>query len=203
MIDVEPIIERELDRIVPVSSATPDWADVEHRLARRKGAVRRRRPGRLSRFALAATALAVGIAVILVAPWGGSKGFADRALAALGSEPVLHVIAQAPTEADGAQLMDLSTGATAQITQTHEMEIWYDRKRGLKHTILRSDGRIVDDILETPQGGYTPGGIVYDCAWIAAHPVEERSVGFQQTVRAAAIDDDGNHPTAAPGRNGF
>jgi hypothetical protein len=194
VIEVESIIERELDRMVPVSSAAPDWADVEHRLARREGAVRGRRLGRLSRFALVATALAVGIAVILVAPWGGSSGFADRALAALGSEPVLHVVAQAPTGGGGAQLMDLSTGATAQITQIQEMEVWYDRTRGLKHTILRSDGRIVDDILETPEGGYTPSGIVYDCAWIAAHPVE----ATKARVSCNASGNNGTTPRVIP-----
>lgn len=191
MIDVEPIIERELDRMLPASIATPDWADVEHRLARREGAERGRRLRRFSRFALAATALAVG--VIVVSPWSRSGGFEDRALAALGSEPVLHVVAQVPT-GDGAQLMDLSTGTTAQITQIQEMEIWYDRKRGLKHTILRSDRRIVDDILETPEGSYTPGGIVYDCAWIAAHPVE----ATKARVSCNASGNNGTTPRVIP-----
>jgi hypothetical protein len=90
--------------------------------------------------------------------------------------------------------MDLSTGTTAQITQIQEMEVWYDRKRGLKHTILRSDGRIVDDILETPEGGYTPGGIVYDCAWIAAHPVE----ATKARVSCNASGNNGTKPRVIP-----
>jgi hypothetical protein len=207
VIEVEPIIERELDRILPVSTATPDWGDVENRLARREGGERGRHLGRFSRFALAATALAVGIGVVaVVAPWSRSGGFEDRALAALGAEPVLHVGAQGPT-GGGGQLMDLSTGTTTEITQTQEMEIWYDRKRGLKHTILRSDGGIVDDILETPEGGYTPGGIVYDCAWIAAHPVE----ATKARVSCNANGDNGTtpriirrpKPSIDPGLQGF
>ena len=193
MIDVEPIIERELDQMLPVPGAKPDWADVKQRLARRERAERGRRLGRFSRFALAATALAIGIAVAMVAPWGGSGGFADRALAALGSEPVLHVVAHAQGPAEG-RLVDLSTGATTPIIREQEIEIWYDHKQGLKHTILRSDGRIVDDTLETPEGGYTPGGIVYDCAWIAAHPVE----ATKARVSCNANGNNGTTPRVVP-----
>jgi hypothetical protein len=192
VIDVEPIIERELHRMLPAPVAAPDWADVEHRLAQRERA-ERGHFGRFGRFALAATALAVGIAVAMVAPWGGSGGFSDRALAALGSEPVLHVVAhaQGPT---GGRLVDLSTGVTTPITQEQELEIWYDQEQGLKHTIVRSDGRIVDDILETPEGGYTPGGIVYDCAWIAAHPVE----ATKARVSCNANGNNGTTPRVVP-----
>jgi hypothetical protein len=193
VIDVEPIIERELDRMLPVPAATPDWADVEHRLARKERAKRVRHLGRVTRFALAATALAVGIAVAMVAPWGGSGGFADRALAALGSEPVLHVVAHAQGPSGG-RLVDLSTGATTPITHKTEMEIWYDQKQGLKHTISRSDGKIIDDTLETPEGSYTPGGIVYDCAWIAAHPVE----ATKARVSCNANGNNGTTPRVVP-----
>ena len=90
--------------------------------------------------------------------------------------------------------MDLSTGATTPITQEMEMEIWYDHKQGLKHTVLRSGGRIVDDTLETPEGGYTPGGIVYDCAWIAAHPVE----ATKARVSCNANGNNGTTPRVIP-----
>jgi hypothetical protein len=193
VIDVEPIIERELDRMLPVPVTTPDWADVEHRLARRERAQRGRGLGRFNRFALAATALAVGIAVVVVAPWRGSGGFADRALAALGSGPVLHVVAHAHGSTGG-RLVDLSTGATTPITREQELEIWYYHRQGLKHTILRSDGRIVDDTLETPEGGYTPGGIIYDCAWIAAHPVE----ATKARVSCDANGNNGTTPSVVP-----
>jgi hypothetical protein len=193
VIDVEPIIERELDRMLPVPIAAPDWADVQHRLARKERAERGRGFGRFGRFALAATALAIGIGVLMVAPWGGSSGFADRALAALGSGPVLHVVAHAQGPTRG-RLVDLSTGVTTPITQEQELEIWYDGKQGLKHTIGRSDGRIVDDILETPEGGYTPGGIIYDCAWIAAHPVE----ATRARVSCNANGNNGTKPRVVP-----
>src|SRR5262249_41024721 len=161
-----------LDRILPVSAAKPDWADVEQRFARRKAPVRGRL-GRPSRLAAAAGALAVGIGVVVWSPWSSSGGFQGRALAALGSEPGLHVVAQVRPGGDVARLMDLSTGRTEQVPQPQvEMEIWYDRQHGLKHTIQRAGGKTTDDILETPEGAYTTGGIVYDCAWIAAHPVE-------------------------------
>ena len=90
--------------------------------------------------------------------------------------------------------MDLSTGATTPITQEQEVEIWYDHKHGLKHTIVRSDGKIVDDTLETPEGGFTPGGIVYDCAWIAAHPVE----ATKARVSCNANGNNGTTPRVIP-----
>jgi hypothetical protein len=114
-------------------------------------------------------------------------------LAALGSGPVLHVVAHAHSPTGG-RLVDLSTGATTPITQEQELEIWYDHKQGLKHTILRSDGRILDDTLETPEGGYTPGGIIYDCAWIAAHPVE----ATKARVSCNANRNNGTTPRVVP-----
>jgi hypothetical protein len=91
--------------------------------------------------------------------------------------------------------MDLSTGTTEQVPQPRvEMEIWYDRQRGLKHTIQRADGKTTDDILETPEGAYTIGGIVYDCAWIAAHPVE----ATRARVSCNANGKNGTTPRVIP-----
>jgi Sigma-70 region 2 len=62
------------------------------------------------------------------------------------------------------------------------------------YTIIRSDGRQVDDVLETPEGSYTPGGIVYDCAWIAAHPVE----ATKARVSCNASGNNGTTPRVIP-----
>jgi hypothetical protein len=192
--ELESIVERELERMVRVSAVKPNWADVEQRLARKKGPVRGRL-GRSRRLAGAAIALAVGIGVVVWSPWSGQGGFQGRALAALGSGPVLHVVAQVPTGGDGAQLMDLSSGTTEQVPQPQvEMEIWYDRRHGLKHTIQRADGKTTDDILETPEGAYTSRGIVYDCAWIAAHPVE----ATKARVSCNANGKNGTTPRVIP-----
>jgi hypothetical protein len=137
-------------------------------------AARRRLRGRFlrsSRFLAVAAALAAVVAVALIAPWSRSGGsLSDLALAAIGSQPVLHVIAE--TEVPGGQLIDIKTGRVQQISQHQQEEIWYDAAKGLKRDTVRVDSTIVGDTLETPRGGYTPGGIIYDCAWIAAHPIQ-------------------------------
>jgi hypothetical protein len=135
---------------------------------------RRLRPRvlRNSRILAVAAALAAVVAVALIAPWTRSGGsLSDLALAAIGSRPVLHVIAEMETPTGG-QLIDIKTGRVQQISHHQQEEIWYDAAKGLKRDTVRVGSTIVDDTLETPQGGYTPGGIVYDCAWIAAHPIQ-------------------------------
>jgi hypothetical protein len=142
--------------------------------AQRRRGVRRffRRPRarRLLRPSLASAAVfaAVAAAVVLVAPWQRSGGtLADLALAAIGSQPVVHVVSEMST---GGGLVDLATGTTTPLVQRDE--IWYDASRGLRRDLTSVGSTVVDDVLETPQGGFTSHGIVYDCAWIAAHPVE-------------------------------
>jgi hypothetical protein len=132
----------------------------------------RGRPLRSVRFLVAAAALAAVIAVALAAPWSHSGGrLSDLALAAIGSQSVLHVIAQTETTT-GAQLIEIKTGRVQQLRQEQQEEIWYAAGKGLKRDTVRVDSAIVNDTLLTPRGGYTPSGIVYDCAWIAAHPIE-------------------------------
>lgn len=129
-------------------------------------AVRRR--GRLPlRLGLAAAALgAVGL-LALFAPWsGGGPTLGDRARAALGDAPVLHVVIAYRSNPG---YVDIATGAEHRFFD--RQETWYDRGRGYVHTVTRTpDGSLLDDELETPRGGWTPAGPVLDCTWIAAHP---------------------------------
>jgi hypothetical protein len=137
-----------------------------------------------------AAALAVAMVVLLlVSPWEGSPSLTERARAAIGSQPVLHVVAESPA---GAQLIDLQSGDAAPVLQ--QEEIWYDAERGLRREVVRVGQTIVGETLETPQGGYTPGGIVYDCTWIAAHPVEATKAG----VSCNASGDNGTTPSVIP-----
>jgi hypothetical protein len=162
---------------------------------------------RSSRFLAVAAALAAVVAVALIAPWSRSGGsLSDLALAAIGSQQVLHVIAEmeVPT---GGQLIDIKTGRVHQISHHQQEEIWYDAAKGLKRDTVRVGSTIVDDTLETPRGGYTPGGIVYDCAWIAAHPIQ----ATKARVSCNASGENGTtphvvprpRPTLDPGLSGF
>jgi hypothetical protein len=116
------------------------------------------------------------------------------------------VIAETQAPA-GAQLVDIKTGHVQQISQRQQEEIWFDAAKGLKRDTVRLASTIVDDTLETPRGGYTPGGIVYDCAWIAAHPVQ----ATKARVSCNFSGDNGTtphvvprpRPTLNPGHAGF
>jgi hypothetical protein len=128
---------------------------------------------------------------VLFAPWsGGGPAFPGRALAALGSDPVLHVVTEQPA---AFPYVDLATGARHRLFE--RQEIWYDRGRGYVHTItLAPDGSLLDDELETPQGGWTTGGPVLDCTWIAAHPEQATKL----RVSCNANGDNGTKPHDVP-----
>jgi hypothetical protein len=132
-----------------------------------------KRKARLPRQLLAVPAIAlVLIVVALFAPWQSSNpSFFDRALAAVGDEPVLHVVTQ-ETQPVSWQLVDLATGERSAPPLTIRTETWYDGERRLEHKITRTNGSVSDDELQTPQGVTNQGGTVYTCAWIQAHPIE-------------------------------
>lgn len=153
---------------------------------------RRPRGRRLLRPSLASAAVlvAAAAAVVLVAPWQRSQGtLADLALAAIGSQPVVHVVSELPT---GGGLIDIATGTMTPLVQRDE--IWYDASRGLRRDRTTIGSTVVDDVLETPQGGFTPHGIVYDCAWIAAHPLE----ATKAHVSCNPSGDNGTTPHVVP-----
>jgi hypothetical protein len=191
----------EAPELVAVADALAQ-ADVE--AATRRS---RRRVLRKSRLLAIAAVLTALVTVALIAPWSRSGGrLSDLALAAIGSQPVLHVIAQSegPT---GGQLIEIKTGRARQISQQQQEEIWYDAAKGLKRDTIRVGSTIIDDTLETPRGGYTPGGIIYDCAWIAAHPIQ----ATKARVSCNFSGDNGTtphvvprpRPTLDPGLSGF
>jgi hypothetical protein len=149
---------------------------------------------RTSRLVPVAAALAAVVAIALIAPWARSGGsLSDLALAAIGSQPVLHVVAEteAPT---GGQLIEIKTGDVQQISRRQQEEIWFDASKSLKRDTVRIGSTIIDDALETPRGGFTPGGIVYDCAWIAAHPIQ----ATKARVSCNFSGDNGTTPYVVP-----
>jgi hypothetical protein len=158
-------------------------------------ATTQKRKVRLPRQLLAVPAIAVAlIAVALFAPWqSATPSLFDRALAAVGDEPVLHVVTQTTEPVDW-QLVNLATGERSAPTFTVRTEIWYDGERGLKHSITRTNGTVSDDLLETPQGVTSQNGPVYTCAWIQAHPVEATRAG----VSCRLDGDNGTVPHKVP-----
>jgi len=79
-------------------------------------------------------------------------------------------VTQQPFSPDWYRPVSLATGKPLPVTM--RQEIWFDQSRDLKKTITTVNGVVYEQLLETPEGGFTPGGPVFTCAWIAAHPVE-------------------------------
>jgi hypothetical protein len=162
--------------------------------AARQEPVRARR--RVSRTVLVgAFVLAAAAAVALVAPWNaGHTTLVDRAIAAIGDGPVLHAITRETTSGGGLTVVDLQTGERSAPVSVLEQEIWYDQAKGLAHTISRTNGRLSDDVLQTPDGSFSSDGPVITCAWIARHPVE----ATKERVSCRFDGDNGATPRDVP-----
>jgi hypothetical protein len=155
-------VQATLDRLIPEPARTPDWDAV----------LRDAKPRRRS-YALrlvGATAVVAAVALFAVAPWQGTEraSVLERALAAVGDKPVLHVVLESTPKRD--PLVYLDSGRPVLMTTT--TEVWFDESRALKKTVSRIGGIPTDEMLETPNGGFTQGGVIYTCRWIAEHPVE-------------------------------
>jgi hypothetical protein len=113
------------------------------------------------RVAIVAAVAAVAVGVALVTSWPrGGPNVVDRALAALGTAPVIHAVVQYSSPND--VVIDLATGKVRE--RVHATEYWYDRERSVLHTRLLTDGKMLTEIVETPAGsdsdlGHYPGGI--------------------------------------------
>ena len=161
-------IAHALDMISPPRPAPGSW-DVVVETA--SSAERRRRSWGLR--LIAATIITAAAVATCAAFWPFSSGtggnILDRAAAAIGDQPVLHlVLIQDAPRND--QLVNISTGTPAR--QQFQTEVWFDSGRDLKRTVTSINGVTVDDLLETPNGGFSTQGQVYTCPWIVGHPVE-------------------------------
>lgn len=130
MTDRDPLGDA-LETLEPPFADEPvDWDDVLRRAAGESARAPRRRPRRLA-FAAVATAVAACVALV-VSPFGGDRaGVVDRALAAIGDGPVLHVVTRSPGM--GGTLVDLQSGERTQLRI--EQETWFDPDRGFRATI--------------------------------------------------------------------
>jgi hypothetical protein len=146
----------------------------------------RRVPARLAVAACVAGAAAL---LLFLSPWTGGGGLVPRALAAIGTAPVLHVVLAQP--GDFGQLYDGST-ATPLDTEVR-VEIWFDRGRGIKATETTAGRTRLEQSLETPKGSWSSGGPIFTCAWIAAHPAE----AAKARVSCAGDGRIGGAPVAA------
>lgn len=148
------------------------------------------------RFATAAglgAAAAATVALLAASPWQGAPSLVQKALAAVGDGPVLHVVV-AQRALYGGPLVDIRTEET--IEQTQQTEIWFDADRNLKKTIETLDGIVLDEELQTDQGGWNQGGRIITCEWIAEHPDEATRL----RVSCDTSGDNGRVPRSVPER---
>jgi hypothetical protein len=133
-------VQETLDRLVPEPARFSDW-DAVRRDARSK-----RRP--LVLQVAGATIVVALAALFVVAPWKGSErvGILDRALAAVGDGPILHVVLRGDW---GGTQVDMETGARTPVYG--ERELWYDAKRNLVHEISRFGGVVEREEVYNPK----------------------------------------------------
>jgi hypothetical protein len=134
--ELRTALEREFPRL---DDSTADWDEV----VRRASTPPPRRRGRATLIALAG-ATAVAVAVALIAPWRTESSILDRAAAAIGTGPVIHVVLRSDASAER---VDLASGLSRPVYE--EQELWWDPARGL-HEIERFDGRpFIDRLSKT------------------------------------------------------
>lgn len=160
--------------------------------ARRRTRVWRRPRSRTFSIVTAAALVASVAAVLLVAPWASGPSVVERAQAAVGVGEVLHVVTEQPSPYGWYHPVKLPSGEPIPVVQ--RQEIWFDQSRNLKRTVTILNGTVWDELLETPQGQFSPRGRVYTCAWVAAHPVE----ATKALVSCHANDENGTTPRHIP-----
>jgi hypothetical protein len=104
-----------------------------------------------------ATGIAALVALFVVAPWQGTEqvGILDRALGAVGDQPITHAVFRGDW---GGTLVDLKTGERKPLYG--EKEIWYDPSRNLAHEILRFGGAIEHEELYNPDKSASPFAVL-------------------------------------------
>jgi hypothetical protein len=135
-----------------------------------------------------AALVAIGLAALLIAfLWPGSGGgrniVLDRALAAIGNGPILHLVTRAPI---GERLVNVRTGRMT--VPMYELESWSDRSAKRFHMIERVDGKVVGEALFPQDGGGVSFGPVdpgYAALWSGY--CEALASGKAKIVRREAL----------------
>jgi hypothetical protein len=135
VIDVEPIVGAELDRLLPLPNVPLDWAGVERRSGRTPSV------GKRYLAAVAVLAITLPIAAVLGVSRGGNgmPSLVDRAYAAIsGRSGVMHFV--------------VTYGGTAPTPRYYE-EYWFDLAHPSHGRIVQSsDGKVDHQLVYV--GGY-------------------------------------------------
>ena len=156
---------RELeDRLERVAHTLPTPTSESRDRARRAALAALAQPPRRRRrlvFLVPAVAVtvAVGAVAILAGPWRDSPLVAERALAALGGQPVLHVILEETSRRE--TVIDLASGRERPLA--YRSEVWYDDERDLlRGRLSLGDSPAHHEYLQSPEGIFTDRDVLRD-----------------------------------------
>jgi hypothetical protein len=193
MIDVEPLIRDELERLAPLEPIGRDWVDALGRAGRRKTETRSSPVRRRFAVALPVAALAVALLAILPGRIAHHRlSVIDGALAAVSGGPVLHGVLKidasetwvGPGGHPRFTIVNIGTGVRRTV-QTRT-EFWFDSERQKLHRVTMVGGGLQSDFLETPR-------LVRDNLRRRDHPGEAPAVepgldsalhGYRQALRS-------------------
>jgi hypothetical protein len=158
-LELEERLERVADRLPAPSPDSRARARSRALSALAEEAPRRRRRRLVFLVPAVAVILAVVVAV-LVAPWSDSPLATERALAALGQQPVIHAIVEQPNPRD--TVIELASGR--ERLEAHRSEYWYDDERDVLRVRLSVGGELLPggEYLHTPEGFFTDRGVRRD-----------------------------------------
>ena len=123
-------------------------ADAVSATQREPAAVRPLRRRIAVRGGLVAAAAAAAIVAVLAWPQGQPGGVIGKALAAIGSGPIMHVVTEAPS---GLTYVNLKTGH--RTSPVFREELWADRQADRFHLVLSLNGRVLGDVLWPQDSG--------------------------------------------------
>jgi hypothetical protein len=148
---LDPAVERTLDEMVPTRPQPDRWAAIVADAELHTGAARRRQRLWLIGAVPALGLVVAAVVVALAWPFGGGPGgsILERAAAAIGDGPVLHVVVRSGF---GGTLINLRSGARSELHGKEE--IWFDPQRGI-HQVSSFGGVLQSDAL------YPPGRVSY------------------------------------------
>jgi hypothetical protein len=153
--DLEKRLDRAVDDLPTPTEEARERARSAALAALSQGSWRRRRRPVLL-FAAGAISIAAAVVAVLAAPWQDSPLATERALAALGDQPVVHAIVEYP--GSGVTVIDLAS--SRQRSEALRSEYWYDDERDLLRVRLTVGGKLLPggEFVQSPEGFFTDRG---------------------------------------------
>lgn len=156
--ELERLLEQAVDSLpMPPATVTARARDAALAALPRAATTRRGSRRRTSLgLVTAGAAVTVAIVLALAAPWEASSPLAtERALAAIGDQPVIHAIVEGTRP--HATVVDLASGEEKRQLLMRT-EYWFDDERAVLRARITIDGALLTELLQTREGGVSELG---------------------------------------------